>query len=527
MAELKTVALLAVLFIIFLSLVKLVGFIVNKSGNDKKIRKISCVVSTIGLYVYGAFLAALNLMNIFDRVVWGDEGWSARMGGLSYSGIWFMVKTYDTHPPFYYLWLHTFEIIFGDKGWVMHLASFIPYLAVMVFVAIVLRKVLGNLPTALMMTIISLSSHSVEYNVEIRMYSLASAALLFALYGCYKVFEGKRGMWIAAVLFSLVGAYSHYYAMMSCGLMLAVTALLMFVKRGFKDGLIGCGAVCAYIIGYIPWMPYLFGQTGSVSNNWWNDELMGLKDALRYIGGGPGYWLIVLGTLAISIVLVAVIMTGAIKGVGGGRVKIKEASQSVYSVVLACATILFTLGAAYIMCVLVAPILVDRYLYPLIALCAFALAMTSALAIGYLRSAEKSKVNIWIKDIYIALLLAVFVILAYRGFLNLRSFTNVSRVESQQTEKTLATIGEAGDDIYFVSNGVKHIGWTVLPYYYGGKEVTSSDCFGVSYDKFWYFSPDELSDEQQKSMEERGYSVDKYGVNQLAKYLFHMYYFEK
>lgn len=520
MAEFKTAAFLAVLFLVFYGLIKLYGLAVNKSGKDKATGKAAGIVSTVLVYVYGAALATLNLTNIFDRVVWGDEGWSARMGSLSYSGIWFMVKTYDTHPPFYYLWLHTFEVILGQKGWVMHLASFVPFLAVMVFTAIVLRKVMGNLPTALMMTIIALSAHSVEYNVEIRMYSLAAAALIFALYSCYKVFEGKRLMWIAAVVFSLVGAYSHYYAMMSCGLMLAFAALMMFIRKGLKDGLIGCGAVAAYIIGYIPWMPYLFGQTGSVSDNWWNDELMSVTDALRYIGGGPGYWLIVLGTLAVSLVLVVVIM--AVK-----HVKIKSASPEIYAVALACLTILSTLAAAYVMCVIVAPILVDRYLYPLITLAAFALAMTAAVAIGYLVKAQKTKRNVLVKELYTALLLAVLVMLAYRGYLNLRSFSNVSRVESQQTEKTLATIGEAGDDIYFVSNGVKHIGWTVLPYYYNGKEVTSADCFGVSYDKFWYFSPDELSDEQLSSMEERGYSATKYGVNQLAKYLFHMYYFEK
>lgn len=528
MAELKTAALLAGIFVISFGLIKLFEYIRTVTSGKRTFEIVSKVSSEVIFWLYAAALAALNFANIFDRVVWGDEGWSARMGQLSYSGIWFMVKTYDTHPPFYYLWLHTFEIFFGNKGWVMHLASFVPYLAVLVFACVVLRKIWGKIPAMLFAAIISLSCHSVEYNVEIRMYSLASAALIFALFGCYKVLEGKRAMWILAVAFSLVGAYSHYYAMMSCGLLLFITAVLVLIKKGVKDGLIGGAAVAAYIIGYIPWILPLFYQTGSVSNNWWNDDLMSVKEAAKYICGGPGFWLIVLGAIVISVAAVIVIMTGVIKPVNGGkRIKIKEASPEIYATALAGLTIVSTLAAAYVLCKLVAPILVDRYLYPLIAVAAFVLATSASTVIKYLKEADSAKLIGILKTAYIAFLLSVFVILSYRGFLNWQSFKNISKVESEQTEKTLATIGEAGDDVYFVSNGVKHIGWTVLPYYYDGKDVTSADCFGVTYDRFWYFSPDEVSEDGLKEMENRGYKVEEYGVNQLAKYLFHMYYFEK
>ena len=47
--------------------------------------------------------------------------------------------------------------------------------------------------------------------------------------------------------------------------------------------------------------------------------------------------------------------------------------------------------------------------------------------------------------------------------------------QKTETEKTLDLIGTPGKDTKMVSNGVKHLGWTVLYYYYPNSEIVNGD----------------------------------------------------
>jgi hypothetical protein len=85
------------------------------------------------------------------------------------------------------------------------------------------------------------------------------------------------------------------------------------------------------------------------------------------------------------------------------------------------------------------------------------------------------------------------------------------------------------EDTALVSNNVKHLAWTVLYYYYPDRKIVTGRCSdeGAEYDKFWYFTPEAIGKSELREMSDMGYTVEKYGQQQIATYPFELYYFEK
>ena len=95
-----------------------------------------------------------------------------------------------------------------------------------------------------------------------------------------------------------------------------------------------------------------------------------------------------------------------------------------------------------------------------------------------------------------------------------------------ETEKTLDLIGTPDEDVNMVTNGVKHLGWTVLYYYYPDNEIVNGDYNQADSDRFWYFTPTELGTDAIAGLQQDGYQVTDYGLMQLSQYPFYLYYIE-
>ena len=99
--------------------------------------------------------------------------------------------------------------------------------------------------------------------------------------------------------------------------------------------------------------------------------------------------------------------------------------------------------------------------------------------------------------------------------------------QKTETDKTLDLIGTPTQDTKMVTNGVKHLGWTVLYYYYPDNEIVNGDYRQAEADSFWYFTPDAMSRDSVAELEQDGYQVTDYGQMQLSQYPFFLYYMEK
>lgn len=487
-------------------------------------------------YALAILVIVLNLSLIFDNVLWGDEAFSANTAVKDVDGILQVIYYWDKHPPLYYYWLKLFGEIFGFTGPIMHLASIVPFVLGIILALTFFRKKFGNIPAAFFIMISGLGAACLEYNLEIRMYSLAFLGIVFTYYCSYKVISGgRKSAWIGMVLWGLVAAYSHYYAMATAGILLFCTGVAVFLKYRGKSWIKGLSAVLAYIVGYIPWLRFLFAATGGVDDSWWMTGVPGLDKSLEMIMGGAGMWKII---FPFVLLLVTVLLLAESKIFRGEKKDgqlivhidvptIKEWSDETYAVAVGTATLIGTVAFAYLLCVIMGPVLAERYLYPLSAVTVVLLVMASSRVLALLKKlGERIQMNS-LEGIGKAVLVILLLILLVIGLNNYKKYSATASLQEEKTRLTLETIGTLDEDVELVTNGVKHLGWTVLYYYYPDNSIIEGAYWDTEADRFWYFNPSHLNQEEMGELKANGYSISYYGEMQISQYPFVLYYMER
>lgn len=490
-----------------------------------------------GIYLTAAAVVLLNVSLMFDNVLWGDECFSANTAQKSVDGILQVMYFWDNHPPLHYYWIKLFGEILGHTGPVYHLASLTPFLVGIIIALIFLRRHFGNIPAAFFIIITGMASTCIQYNLEIRMYSLAFLGVAGCYYCAYRVLSGGRLAWFGMVLWALVGAYAHYYAMMTVGILIFITGVAYAVRYKGRAWIKGLIALFAYIVGYAPWFKYLFHGTESVSNNWWMTEIISLRDSLEMVLCGVEFqkFLFCLIVIFVAVLLMSessffrITKKESFTELSIHKPSLRNWSNETYAAAVGALTIVGTLIAAYVLCLIVGPVLAQRYLYPLSAMTILLLVISCS---GFLSSikelGEKLKKR-WPEKLAKCVLIAVLAIMAVIGLGNYKVYNKQVRTEQAVTEQALHSIGEVPEDTALVSNNVKHLSWTVLYYYYPHRDVVTGRCSdeGVGYDKFWYFTPEIIEEGELQEMYDMGYTVEYHGGQQIAVYPFELYYFER
>lgn len=476
------------------------------------------VVPTL-IYMCAIGLVLLNIRLMFDGVLWGDEAFSVNTAEKPVRDILQVMKYWDCHPPLYYFWLRLFINLFGNTGFVYHMASMVPYVAGIVFGLTIFRKHFGNISAVLWIVVTSLSSSNLLYNQEVRMYALAFLCVAFCYYAGYRILCGSKWAWGWMVVFALAGAYSHYYALVTVGITMFITYVAAQFRFGAKTWVKGLVSLVAFGIGYAPWLPYLFGSTQTVANDWWQTEILSLREILPMAMGGTEMYPIIFTALVLVSVLLVLLYT----------LRVKNWSDEMYVAAVGVLVVGATIVAAYTLCLIIGPILAKRYLYPLSAISFMALAIGISAMLKRLQDIAKEKDTGWSVSVVKSTFVVVLVALVAIGGKNYRTFAAECHAEKVRTEATLALIGEPTEGTMMVSHGVKHLSWTVLYHYYPGYEVIEGayDSDKVTSDAFWYFNPTAISDDEMKFVNSLGLTATCYGEQQISKYPFVLYYFER
>lgn len=488
------------------------------------------------VYVLAAVVILLNVSLMFDSVVWGDEAFSANTAKKSMFGIMQVLYYWDNHPPLHYYWTKLFGEIFGHTVPVYHLAALVPFIGGIILAVTLFRKRFGNIPAAFFVMVSGLGAACLEYNLEIRMYSLAFCGVLAAYYCSYRVIStGKKSSWISMVLWALVAAYSHYYALVAVGIMLFCTGVAVWIKQRGKSWLKGLAAIVAFLVAYSPWLFFLFTAMKNVSNNWWMTDILGFDLSLNMVMGSDGIstFLLPLLVLLLAVLLFAesslfrFAEKDGEKSVRVQRPSVKEWSDETYSALVGAFTIIGTMTFAYLLCYLMRPMLAERYLYPLSAVSIATLVVASSRVIALLKKLGEEVSMSWIEAAGKAVLVMFLGVFLVIGIGNYRNCSSLIWEQEAKTVETLAEIGEPEEDVQFISNNVKHLAWTVLYHYYPNNEIIAGDYNSTEGDKFWYFNYVQLNEDNIAELEQKGYSVTYHGYKQLSQYPFDLYYIER
>ncbi len=502
-----------------------------------------------GLFLAAGLVVYLNFSLMDDNVVWGDEAYSCNTIRNSTEGILKILTTEENHPPLYYFWLKTFANLFGYTVPVYHLASLVPFGMGILLAVVLLRRRYGNIPAAFFVIISGLAAPCLEYNLEVRMYAMAFLGVAGCYYGAGRVLSGSKiAGWAGMVFWTLVAAYTHYYALVASGILLFVTCAAAYIKYGGRVWLKGVVSIVVCVAAYLPWLGQVLRATESVSTNWWMTEIESVEQSLTMIGGGEGMAKVILPLmLGLVIVLLVwessmIVITKKHLMTENGRLEEgkdvfqiclstpsrRNWSDDTYTVVVGLLTIAGTLIFSYGISIVLRPMVTGRYLYPLCAVTAIVLTVGAHGVLerlgGMGENCHPQRYGKAGKGVLLVVLAVLFII----GMRNFETYSATVENEDAKTAEVLSYIGDPDKNTQFLNDGIMHIGWTVLYYYFQGTEIVNGSFEMATADQVWYFTPDLLSEEEIKQVDSIGYSITaNYGQVQLGKYEFVLYCFHR
>ena len=322
----------------------------------------------------------------------------------------------DYHPPLYYILLKIVKKLLLttyiplDLISTLKLFSILPYFILIIFSATKIRKQYGWLTAGIFAFSVGIMSDFFISYLKIRMYSWGILFLFLGFIALYGVLiKSDKKSWLLLTIFAVLGAYTQYILAMSFIVLyiLLLGYILLYKDKGFDRIGEFKKWIVSSIIGivlYAPWLPFLFRQTGKVSEDYWiaTPDINEIFHYFYICGTNSGDLL----PEIIAIITLIVFLAIAIKlyldsrKISNNEERIKEKKESIY-LLIGMGVFLGTITVSLILTFTFRPILVVRYLVPSAALVWF----SYSIIIGKLQDNKK----------IVTLLLALVLLLACCG----------------------------------------------------------------------------------------------------------------
>ena len=210
----------------------------------------------IGIYMF--------ICPISHILIHVDEYWTLSLINLPFiEGM--RVAISDVHPPMHYLILYALSPITHNNLYLLKVISIIPYFIILAICATKIKKDYGWLTSGIFaFTTATMSIFFIEF-LTVRMYPwLLLFMILSFIYFKEVIINFDKLSWILLTLFTLLSAYTHYFALFTCGLMylLILANILKSPDKREKIKTWIYSVVCLVIL-YAPWFVVLIRQFGT------------------------------------------------------------------------------------------------------------------------------------------------------------------------------------------------------------------------------------------------------------------------
>lgn len=187
------------------------------------------IILHIAIWIVGS---VFFLAGAFHTNIWFDESYTV---GLMNHNLWeiIVISAADVHPPFYYILLKLYSMIFGKTIVSLRIFS---VLCASIFAGLGfthIRKDFGKTVGFWFTVLIFLFAATFRYANEIRMYTLAAllvALMLIYAYRYYKSGFSDKKPRVLFLIFSILSAYTHHY-----GLIAAAAVNFLFFWRKTQE----------------------------------------------------------------------------------------------------------------------------------------------------------------------------------------------------------------------------------------------------------------------------------------------------
>jgi len=234
----------------------------------KVIEKLKGINKNVWFILIFILAALFYLYNINFSDIWIDEAFTKALVKHSFGDITGLIKN-DFHPPLYFYALKIFVAIFGISDFTIRLFSVLGVLATIFIGYSVGQKVFGK-SGALYFCLLLISLPMIaEYAHEARMYTWGAFAVTSVfLYAVIFLTSNKRRDLFFLMLFSILAAYIHYYALLAAFWANVFVLIFLVIKRNNNLKIYLAYSVVALLL-YMPWLIVMLSQTKKVSVSFW------------------------------------------------------------------------------------------------------------------------------------------------------------------------------------------------------------------------------------------------------------------
>ena len=303
------------------------------------------------------FISPLNHL-----IVHIDEYFTLTLLNMPVSDI-ITITAGDVHPPLYYLMAKAFvsvsETFGGDLLFSLKILSIIPYILILVLSATKIRKDYSWLTAGVFAFSLGIMTEFFSHFLRARMYSWAILFAILAFIAFMDLIETKdRKYWILLTAFSVLCAYTQYFAAITAGSIYLV--LLIYLIKFERDELKSwIFSVVGAILLYLPWSVILLSQMETIHHTYWipGPNFETIINALGYFAYNNN---LLFSVAAIAILIIIIVIYS--------RESKNADEKNRFSTLSGIKIYLGTIILAVIFTAVFRPILVIRYLIPVSAI---------------------------------------------------------------------------------------------------------------------------------------------------------------
>lgn len=205
------------------------------------------------------FIDTINYDEFFS-VQWCRLGWKELMQCL----------IDDVHPPLYYLLLKPIFNLTGESMFCTRLLSAIAGIIMLWAGGLFIDRHFGKKASFFFVFFLYLNPFMIQKTTEIRMYMLASVFTIMSGIMSYLVLKDSgRKNWLFFTVFSLLAAYTHYYALLTMVFLYAGLLIYFVFTHNSKNIITWFFYSVVTVLGYLPWLPIAWRQVTAVNRVYW------------------------------------------------------------------------------------------------------------------------------------------------------------------------------------------------------------------------------------------------------------------
>lgn len=421
----------------------------NLIAKNKKLKIIHIIILVIGaIFMIGSGL---------HTNIWFDETYTVGLVNHSFVDI-AKIGAADVHPLFYYMFAKFFTLFTGNSIISLRMFSVIGMICLSLLGYTHIRKDFGEKTGIIYSFLIMFLPVTLLYSSEIRMYSWAAVLVTLTGIYAYRIIRKESNIknWILFGLFSLLSAYTHYFAMMAIGIInIMLFAYTIKNKKYIKEFLI---TGISQIVLFIPRIDSILKQALRVSGGFWikvkyPDVIFDIL-SFNFIGMIESKIIKAIIFIVASL-LIVYIAINIIKN----KKKDKNISVCIWAISIYFGVIILSLLLSF-----VTDIFTTRYTLPMIGLLVF--------AISYVCSLENKK---WVLISFMSIIVILFGISTYNVYLE--NYDN----SNKKLEDEINNVVQEGDIFIYREIGAGSVVAIKYPnnkqYYYNAYHWTVEEAY--------------------------------------------------